>query len=76
MKYAIDSIEDEIVTCECLETKEKLILTKNDIKGNIHEGAIIIKKEDYFVVDEQEEIQRRKLLEEKLNYLKNLKKDI
>lgn len=76
MKYAIDSIEDEIVTCECIDTKEKLTITKADVKGNIHEGAIIIKKADYFVVDEQEEIQRRKILEEKLNYLKKLKKDI
>ena len=43
MKYAIDYIEDEIVTCENIETKEKITLTKSDIKGNIHEGAIIKK---------------------------------
>ncbi len=76
MKYAIDYIEDEIVTCENIETKEKIALTKSDIKGNIHEGAIIKKIGSTFMVDSQEEEKRRQLLQEKLNYLKGLKKDL
>ena len=76
MKYAIDYIEDEIVTCENIETKEKITLTKSDIKGNIHEGTIIKKIGSTLIVYSKEEEKRRQLLQEKLNYLKGLKKDL
>lgn len=72
MKYAVDKIEDDLVVCEELTTGEKITLNKNEIKGDVHEGTIIIKSDSYYEVNNQEEENRRKLLQEKLNRLKNL----
>ena len=66
MKYAIDKIEEEIVILENLETKEKI----KNIIGEIHEGAIVIKKNDTYITDSKEESLRRKMLREKLERLK------
>lgn len=72
MKYAVDKIEDDLVVCEELTTGEKITLNKNEIKGDVHEGTIIIKSDPSYEVNNQEEENRRKLLQEKLNRLKNL----
>ncbi len=72
MKYAVDKIEDDVVVCEELTTRKKITLNKNEIKGEVHEGAIIIKSDSSYEVNNQEEENRRKLLQEKLNRLKNL----
>ena len=72
MKYAVDKIEDDLVVCEELTTGEKITLNKNEIKGDVHEGIIIIKSDSSYEVNNQEEENRRKLLQEKLNRLKNL----
>lgn len=72
MKYAVDKIEDDLVVCEELTTGEKITLNKNEIKGDVHEGTIIIKSDFSYEVNNQEEENRRKLLQEKLNRLKNL----
>lgn len=72
MKYAVDKIEDDLVVCEELTTGEKITINKNEIKGDVHEGAIIIKSNSSYEVNNQEEGNRRKLLQEKLNRLKNL----
>ncbi len=72
MKYAVDKIEDDLVICEELTTGEKINLKKNEIKGKVHEGAIIIKYDSSYEVNNQEEENRRNLLQEKLNRLKNL----
>ena len=72
MKYAVDKIEDDLVVCEELTTGEKITLNKNEIKGDVQEGTIIIKSDSSYEVNNQEEENRRKLLQEKLNRLKNL----
>ena len=72
MKYAVDKIEDDLVVCEELTTGEKITLNKNEIKVDVHEGTIIIKSDSSYEVNNQEEENRRKLLQEKLNRLKNL----
>lgn len=72
MKYAVDKIEDNLIICEEITTGEKITLNKNEIKGKVHEGAIIIKSDSSYEVNKQEEENRRKLLREKLNRLKNL----
>lgn len=74
MKYAIDKIEDDIIVLENLETKEIKEVFQTQILGNPHEGAIVIKQEDSYVISEVEESSRRKMLKEKLERLKNLKK--
>lgn len=72
MKYAVDKIEDNLIICEEITTGEKITLNKNEIKGKVHEGAIIIKSDSSYEVNKQEEENRKKLLQEKLNRLKNL----
>lgn len=73
MKYAVDRIEDNIVIIEDIETKEKEEILITDIVGQVHEGSIIIKKDNIYVCDIEEEEVRRKKLREKLERLKNLK---
>ena len=73
MKYAVDRIEDNIVIREDIETKEKEEILITDIVGQVHEGSIIIKKDNIYVCDIEEEEVRRKKLREKLERLKNLK---
>lgn len=70
MKYAIDKIEDNIVILENLETKEKGEISKENIIGEVHEGAIIIKENNIYKTRQTEEELRRKLLREKLEHLK------
>ena len=65
MKYAIDKIEDDIIVLENLDTKELKEVSSSQILGEPHEGAIVL---------EQEENKKRKMLKEKLERLKNLKK--
>lgn len=73
MKYAVDKIEEDLIVCEEITTGEKITLNKNEIKGEVHEGTIIIKNSTSYEVNEQEEENRRKFLQEKLNRLKMLK---
>lgn len=73
MKYAVDRIEDNIVIIEDIETKEKEEILITDIVGQVHEGSIIIKQDNIYVCDIEEEEVRRKKLREKLERLKNLK---
>ena len=67
MKYAVDKIEDDLVVCEELTTGEKITLNKNEIKGDVHEGTIIIKSDSSYEVNNQEEENRRKLLQKIFN---------
>lgn len=71
MKYAIDKIEEDIVILENLETKEKEAVNIKNILGETHEGAIVIKNNDTYITDSEEENLRRKMLREKLERLKN-----
>lgn len=73
MKYAVDRIEDTTVIIENIETKEKEEISITDIVGQVHEGSIIIKQDNIYVCDIEEEEARRKKLREKLERLKNLK---
>ncbi len=73
MKYAVDKIEEDLIVCEEITTGEKITLNKNEIKGKVHEGTIIIKNSTSYEVNEQEEENRRNFLQEKLNSLKMLK---
>ena len=75
MKYAIDRIEENIAVCESIETKEKIQLSTSILPSEIHEGAIIIKPGEKYIIDKDEEQRRRKRIEEKLARLKGLAKE-
>ena len=74
MKYVIDKIEEGYVTLENLETKEKLIVEVKKLPLEIHEGTVLNKKEEEFSLDLDTEQKRRKMLQDKLNRLKKIKK--
>ena len=51
MKYAIDYIEDEIVTCENIETKEKMLEDYEDENAWGKKMLVNIAKAGYFSAD-------------------------
>ncbi len=73
MKYAVDKIEEDLILCEELTTKEKIVINKNELPNEVHEGSIIIKDNNSYIIDKNQELERKKSIQEKLNRLKNLK---
>ena len=70
MKYSVDRIENDIAVLEDITTKEKIELNINYLPKKIKEGTILEKKDDSFIIDEEEENVRRKRIVEKFNKLK------
>ena len=70
MKYSVDRVENDIAVLEDITTKEKIELNINYLPKKIKEGTILEKKEDSFIIDEEEENVRRKRIMEKFNKLK------
>ena len=59
MFYSIDRIEEEVAVC-IGDDEEVLLLSTDNIIGSYTEGSIIRETEnDFYVVDEEEEISRR-----------------
>lgn len=69
--YAIDRIENNIVIAENLRTKEKLELKIDKFPFEPKEGIIFSIENSSIIKQEAEEQERRKLLREKLERLKN-----
>ena len=73
MKYAVDKIEDNIVTLEnIIEGSKKNILLK-DITFNIIEGDILMFNGKKYIKDDNLKNERLKKIQEKMN---RLRKDI
>ena len=70
MKYAIDRIEENIAILEDINTKEKLEININELPKEIKEGSILVFKDNKYIIDEDEEEKRRKIILEKFNKLK------
>ena len=70
MKYSVDRIENDIAVLEDITTKEKIEINVNYLPKKIKEGTILEKKDDSFIIDEEEENIRRKRIMEKFNKLK------
>lgn len=70
MKYSIDQIEDNIVLIENIETKEKKVLKKNSLPKDIQEGSILLYKNNKYIIDKKEEINRLKNIKEKFKKLR------
>ena len=69
MKYTIDRIENDIVVLETFDTMEMINIKKELLPSNIHEGSIIYYDNNKYIIDEQEEIERRKKIEERFKHL-------
>lgn len=71
MRYAVDEIIDDIVILEDIETGEPKEVNISLLPNNIHDGNILIYENGEYKLDIKYEIERRQLLEAKLNKIKN-----
>lgn len=69
MKYIIDRIENDIVICENQKTKKMESFPKNMFQENIKDGDVVIKDGNFFKVDEQETLDRKKHIEDLMKKL-------
>lgn len=74
MNYAVDRINENIATIENIINKEKKEVPLELLPKNVKEGSIITLENDTYILNSNEEEARRKIIEEKLNRLKNLNK--
>lgn len=70
MKYAVDRIIEDIVVLENIKTGEILEVNVKNLPKDIHEGSILVKDNDNFIVDLDTENERRESLRERLERLK------
>ena len=70
MKYAVDKIEENIVTLESLDTKEKKEVLLEVLPSNIKEGTILTYENSVYKKEEVLEQQRRTSIQNKFNRLK------
>ena len=71
--FAIDRIEDNIVVLENIKTKEQREIHRCELPSNIHEGAIVKFYNNNYILDDEEELKRRR---EILERFRNLRKNI
>lgn len=74
MKYAVDKVEENLVVLENISTGEIINENKKILPKNIKEGSILIKEQDKYILDLDEEKKRREDFRSRLERLKNLKK--
>lgn len=74
MNYAVDRIDENIATIENIINKEKKEVSLELLSKNVKEGSIITLEGGTYILNSNEEEARRKIIEEKLNRLKNLNK--
>lgn len=74
MNYAVDRIDENIATIENIINKEKKEVSLELLPKNVKEGSIITLEGGTYILNSNEEETRRKIIEEKLNRLKNLNK--
>lgn len=75
MKYAIDKIEENIVTLESLDTKEKKEVPLEVLPSNIKEGTILTYENNEYKKDDVLEQQRRTSIKNKFDMLRKRKVD-
>ncbi len=74
MKYSIDRIEEKIAICED-DDGNILKLTLDELPQNVHEGDIIERTENDFVIDAgKTQIRRKKMAELQKNIFKKKSK--
>lgn len=71
MIYTVDRIENNIAILENKETKEMIDVDINILPANIHEGAILVFKENSYHIDNNTELFKRKEIEDKFKKLRS-----
>lgn len=75
MKYAVDSIVDEIAVIEEIETGDKKEVSLEILPEEIQEGNILAYRDGEYYIDRQYEAVRRQSLEEKMEELKKFREE-
>ena len=70
MKYAVDSITDNIVTLENIYTKKIIYEDISKFSFNVKEKDIVKKENDEYFLDDDEKEKRIKRIKEKMEKLK------
>lgn len=70
MKYSVDRIEDNIVVLENIKTKEIKEIKKNELSFDVDEKDILTYKNKIFQKDNNEKLNRLRIIQEKLNRLR------
>ena len=71
MKFAVDEIIDDIVVLENIETLERREVNISLLPHFIHEGSILVYRDNKYILDKMEEMERRKLIEDKFRRLRS-----
>ena len=75
MKYAVDSIVDEIAVIEDIETGEKKEVSLELLPEEIQEGNILLFQDNEYYINREYEAVRRQSLEEKMEELKRYREE-
>lgn len=75
MKYAVDSIVDDIAVIEEIKTGDKKEVSLEILPEEIQEGNILAYRDGEYYIDRQYEAVRRQSLEEKMEELKKFREE-
>lgn len=75
MKYAVDSIVDEIAVIEDIETGDKKEVSLELLPEEIQEGNILLFQDNEYYINREYEAVRRQSLEEKMEELKRFREE-
>ena len=69
MYFIVDRIEEDIVVCENLETREIENIEKYKLPENIKQGVVIKLENGNYIVDIEKTDERRQIIHEKIKNL-------
>ena len=69
MKYCVDRIEDNLVVLENLENESIIEIDKKKLQDDIHEGSIVIYKDNEYYIDNEEEQKRKESIKNRFSNL-------
>ncbi len=70
MKYSVDRFENNLAILEDINTKEKKEVPLAELPTPLKEGSILTFKDSEYIIDSEEETQRRKRIMDKFKRLK------
>lgn len=69
MKYCVDRIEDNLVVLENLENESIIEIDKEKLQDGIHEGSIVVYKDNEYYIDNEEEQKRKESIKNRFSNL-------
>lgn len=72
MRYTVDRIENNVVILENRETLEMMEVPKDKIPFSVHDGSILIYKDGQYIESVNEELDKRKKIEERFKRLRDI----